>query len=323
MDPSTAQWTWPDDVPSASSASDHDGQSPNHNESQHTEPHQRRADFESQPQPQPRQRHYGPRSCRICLEECNPTWPSTGNTSTLVGMMGSGAKPVYMSADGLGRLISPCKCKGSQKYVHEGCLRAWRTADQTRQSANFFTCPTCKYQYKLSRLSWGTRLQSGTAQISLTAFVFVFSVFLLGFVADPIFNLWADPVGTIAETVVGSFDDFGRPPEPVHVPGDGTWYEHFVKGFLSLGIVGFLKYLIAMSPWQWWNMRASGIMGGGGRRGGGGRNRSEGISWALVMIGAMTFIYTVWKAVNSLSHTVLQRAGDSVLDVGNEDDDED
>lgn len=53
-------------------------------------------------------------------------------------------------------LISPCACKGSQKFVHRNCLQNWQetTMDSflTRPSrpsfANLHTCQICKTPYK-------------------------------------------------------------------------------------------------------------------------------------------------------------------------------
>ncbi|KAL2759410.1 hypothetical protein ACRALDRAFT_1060532, partial [Sodiomyces alcalophilus JCM 7366] len=268
-------------------------------------------------------RHYPVRQCRICLEEVEPKFPPTEDTGTLDGLMGAGSKPVYISDTDpeLGRLISPCKCSGTAKYVHEGCLQDWRTAGSAgADNPHFFTCPTCKYCYKVDRLSWGRRLQSRYVRMVVTFLIFGISIFLLGFVADPIFQLWQDPVGTLAGTVVGVLEDIEAIAEPVEAPAeDLTWWEHFVKGFLSLGIIGFVKHLFAMTPWQWWNARNSGLLGPTVRRGGG-RARAENISWALVVIGALTFIYSIWKGVNSVTKTLLEQAGDRVLDVGGDDD---
>ncbi|KAI8301572.1 E3 ubiquitin-protein ligase MARCH4 [Colletotrichum sp. SAR11_240] len=177
-------------------------------------------------------------------------------------------------------------------------------------------------RYKLERLSWANRLSSAYAQILLTILIFIFSVFLLGFIADPILNLWSDPMGTIADTVANVLDDI----EALHEPESeepGTWLEHFLKGFFSLGLLGFLKSLLAMTPWQWWNIRSSGLLGSTGRRGGTGRARVENINIGLVIIGAVTFMWGVWKAVRAFSASALQKASDRVFDVGGDDDDDD
>ena len=59
-----------------------------------------------------------------------------------------------------------------------------------------------------------------------------------------------------------------------------------------MGLLGFIKVFFAMGPWQWWNLRQVGIVGGRARRRGGtGRDRLEDISWSLVFIGFVTFLY--------------------------------
>ena len=109
----------------------------------------------------------------------------------------------------------------------------------------------------------------------LTIAIFLFASFVLGYVADPIINLYLDPYDTLAH---GS-QPLLPPDEPV------TWAEHFVKGLASLGLLGFAKFLLTLSPWGWYNMRTSGVIGGGGRNTG--RDRMAQISWLAVMVGLL------------------------------------
>lgn len=69
------------------------------------------------------------RTCRICFDQ---------------------VAPPYAADDELGRLISPCVCKGSSRFVHEGCLQQWRVS--AANHTNFYQCPTCNYQYQFRRL---------------------------------------------------------------------------------------------------------------------------------------------------------------------------
>ncbi|WYZ37315.1 hypothetical protein EsH8_II_000821 [Colletotrichum jinshuiense] len=311
MDSARPQWSWPSDLPKGQGHSQADG-------SETPQPSESANQNEEQPQPPPKQRYYGPRTCRICFEVVHPTFEEP---TVMSGFMNTRPRPIYKSEDAeSGRLISPCKCKGSQRYVHEGCLQAWRYADSTA-TRNFFACPTCGYQYKLERLSWANRLQSTFAQILLTISIFVISVFVLGFVADPILNVWYDPMGAIADTVANVLDDIEAIQEPVPEP-PGTWLEHFFKGFFSLGLLGALKSFFALTPWQWWQVRSSGILGTTGRRGGTGRARVENINMGLVLFGAATFMWGVWKGVRKFSASALQRASDRVFDVGGDDDED-
>eukprot|EP01034_Spumella_vulgaris_P021318 gene21318-27348_t len=45
------------------------------------------------------------------------------------------------------RLIKPCKCSGSQSFVHVDCLNTWRNTSTTA----YFACSVCKYQYQFQR----------------------------------------------------------------------------------------------------------------------------------------------------------------------------
>ena len=111
--------------------------------------------------------------------------------------------------------------------------------------------------------------------------IMLITVFLFGFIADPIINLYLDPLDTITSLPSGGkaaiqFED-----------EEGSWLEHFVKGLASLGMLGFVKVFFVLGPWQWLNIR-HGI--GGQRRRGGGRDRLEDISWTVVIIGIVTFL---------------------------------
>ncbi|KAK4155087.1 hypothetical protein C8A00DRAFT_13848 [Chaetomidium leptoderma] len=266
------------------------------------------------PTPTPKQRHYQPRTCRICLEVVNPT---TDIDDSLAGRVFSSKTRVrYVSEDPeLGRLLSPCKCKGSQKYVHQGCLQAWRNAAPL-SDRNYWRCPTCQFEYQLQRLRWSRWLSSKLLRGTLTVLIMVVTVFVLGFVADPIIGFWVDPFGSLAGTLMDlEFE------EPIVVDDEAAgWAIHFVKGFLSLGLLGFLKTMFVMSPWHWFNVR---VGGGGRRRRGTGRDRMEQVNWALVVIGVLTFLGATWKFVNHLMAKTLEKASDHVLDVQEDNPDED
>ena len=57
-----------------------------------------------------------------------------------------------------GRLISPCLCKGSMRFVHVECLTMWRTSSANKES--FFACDSCKYRYSFGRPAWASLLRS-------------------------------------------------------------------------------------------------------------------------------------------------------------------
>ncbi|KAE8445480.1 hypothetical protein EG329_013370 [Mollisiaceae sp. DMI_Dod_QoI] len=263
--------------------------------------------------PAPRQRHYASRTCRICLEEVQPSYePVAGGIPSILN---PAPKVKYVSSDpSSGRLIRPCKCRGSQKYVHEGCLQEWRHADPAYGRRNFWECPTCKFRYRLERMRWSRLITSTVTQIVITFAIMLTTVFVFGFIADPIISLYLDPYETITSIPSGGSHLLLEDEE-------ASWAEHFLKGLASLGLLGFVKVFFAMSPWHWWNLRQTGILGGR-RRGGTGRDRLEDISWTVVIIGVVTFLAAVWTWVRSWTRNALEKAGERVADVqGDEDED--
>ncbi|KAI0385347.1 hypothetical protein F5Y04DRAFT_183957 [Hypomontagnella monticulosa] len=274
-------------------------------------------DYPQRPEPQA---NPGPdtknhtRMCWICHDEVEPTYEEAG---FLDGIRQRRPRRRYVSEDG-DRLINPCRCKGSVKYVHEGCLKIWMN-----QNPDAWRCDRCHYEYRMARLTWAQRLRSPLVALGLTILILLITIFLLGFIADPILDLWLDPVGAIAETVAMTT---GRVPildEDDELLGEEFgWLGHFLKGFFSLGLLGFVKAFLLMSPWQWWNLRASGIMnGGGGRRGGTGRDRMENINLALIIVGILTFLYSVWKVTRKWTEQTLDRASQRILNVQRDDND--
>lgn len=277
---------------------------------------------EQQGQPgQQRQRHYRPRQCRICLESVPPTFDAADG-----GLFGSRPRVRYISEDPeLGRLMSPCRCKGSQRYVHEGCLQAWRQAAPL-SDRNFWHCPTCGFQYRMSRLRWASWLSNRLTRLVLTLIVLFTVVFLLGFVADPIINLYVDPWGWLFgfwSDVADDWDDLKVELEDEESFG---WYLHFVKGVLSLSLVGAVQAFTTMNPFTWWQLRVGGVVGGGGNqrgRRGGGRDRMENINLAIVLVGLFTVLAATWKLVSALSSRALEKVSEQVMDIQGDDDDAD
>lgn len=310
-----AEWSFPDDVPGSWQPEQHHETKLNTDKSSDTNSEPSREPpkpASSGSQPKPKRKHYGPRQCRICLESVQPTF-HYDTESALPAALQPGPRVTYESEDG-GRLLCPCKCRGSQKYVHEDCLSAWRRQDPT-QRRNYWECPTCRYKYRLQRLTWSSWISSTASQIALTLLIFIVSIFALGFVADPIINMYLDPVSTIA-TAGGPTGSFIFEDEPA------TWWEHMAKGVASLGLLGFAKFLLTLSPFQWFNIRTGGL--GRTHVGGSGRDRLQQLSWITIMIGLGTFLYAVWKGVRAWSRKTLEQAGERVMDVpGAQEDDDD
>lgn len=289
------RWAWPDDVRPSEEPAPSDVNSSSSSSTRwksdempggfvdEREPKEEPA--EQEPHRYHTNRHYRPRQCRICLETVLPTFePASMHIPT---MLQAEPRVTYTSSDPeLGKLIRPCKCKGSSRYVHEGCLQSWRHADPAYGRRNYFQCPTCGFQYRLQRIAVSRWISSALAQVLLTGLILLIAIFLLGFVADPIINLYVDPYDTIAyadywhTNVVDEVSD---------APGASGWITHLTKGLASLGVLSFVKVLLAMSPWNWWNLRNSSLAVGGGRNRG--RDRVASISWVVIFVGVCTALW--------------------------------
>lgn len=297
------EWHWPQDNQSPAARQASRGRSPMpgvFHEDPASGPHMDQPPKPgSKTTPKPR-KHWPSRTCRICFETVDPTFHPP--LDSVPEMFQSSPSVTYESPDPeAGRLLRPCRCKGSSRYVHEGCLQAWRHADPDYGKRNYWQCPTCGFRYRLERMQWGRWISSTAPQIMLTCFIFFVALFAMGFVADPIINLYVDPYSVISSAsfsnVGGRLETMGKLPN--HSPKHGilidddvaSWTEHFLKGLASLGLLGFVKVLFALSPWQWWNIRTSGIMNGGVRSGNTGRDRLASISWVVVIIGITTFLW--------------------------------
>jgi RING-variant domain len=129
-------------------------------ESTHAEPDGAKGGVPPTPPNRPKQ--YGPRTCRICLETVLPTFEPA--SSGLPNVFQPQPSVSYISEDpDSGRLIRPCKCKGSSRYVHERCLQTWRHADPNYGRRNYWDCPTCGFRYRLERV-WIGRWVSSTGR---------------------------------------------------------------------------------------------------------------------------------------------------------------
>lgn len=108
------------------------------------------------------------------------------------------------------------------------------------------------------------------------------TVFLLGFIADPIINLYVDPMDPIIRS-----DYWDTRPVASILPDneEASWTEHFIKGLASLGFLSFIKAVFALSSWHGLTLRGTGMFGGGRNSG---RNR---VAWLVIVIGVGSFLW--------------------------------
>ncbi len=96
-----------------------------------------------------------------------------------------------------------------------------------------------------------------------------------------------------------------------------------MKGLVSIGVVGFLKAVLLANPFQYWNLRYSGLLGGGARTGNTGRDRAANISWIAIAIGVGSALYFFYQQVAKFSHKTLSKFANDVIEVQMDDDDDD
>ncbi|KAF4631774.1 hypothetical protein G7Y89_g6355 [Cudoniella acicularis] len=257
------------------------------------------------------QRHYEPRQCRICLEEVMPSYEPA--TEGITAYINPKPKVEYISADpSYGRLLRPCKCRGSQAYVHEKCLQDWRFADPL-QRRNYHHCPTCGFSYRLERLRWSRIISSTLVQILLTLVVIIMIVFILGFVADPIISLYFEPRKILA-TIVEAGELGSLEFADVDFDEYNGWTEHFLKGLTSIGVLGFAKVMWTINPFSY--IRTA-LWGGRNRR-----DRDDNTAIFIIIIGVIAFMFAVWSWVRHWSRRALETASERVIDVQGDDDED-
>ena len=257
---------------------------------------------------------YPTRQCRLCREEVVPT--VTMSNASLPSAFRS-VNVEYKSEDE-GRLIKPCKCKGTQRYIHELCLMELRAKSPVKNA--YLKCDLCGYQYNTRRLLIHDLLLSRVMRALFTILLVIVLMFMLGFVADPIINLYVDPYETLAT------QRFWKPVDVTDMAdaaSESWWAQHFLKGFVSIGVMGFIKSVLLANPWHFWNLRHTGILGGTARTTTTGRERAINISWIAVVIGVGSALYFFYQQIAKFSHSTLSKMATTVIEVQMDDDDED
>ncbi|TKY90489.1 hypothetical protein EX895_000487 [Sporisorium graminicola] len=111
--------------------------------------------------------------CRICLE--------------------SAASDGY-GGESLGRLLSPCRCKGTMKYVHATCLDQWRAASARSLSA--VACDQCGAPYRFRKSKFVGLATSPTLLFIVSLFLFLLLIWTTGVVATFFMDIYDQPAAT-------------------------------------------------------------------------------------------------------------------------------
>lgn len=94
---------------------------------------------------------------------------------------------------------------------------------------SLWKCHQCGYQFNFNRLAVQKFLGSNAASGILTVLLMVFVMFLLGFVADPIINFYAEPY----DAFLGREDVWQEVDLNESKGRLSGWAQHFMKGLVS------------------------------------------------------------------------------------------
>ncbi|GAC95655.1 hypothetical protein PHSY_003231 [Pseudozyma hubeiensis SY62] len=108
--------------------------------------------------------------CRICLES---------------------ASSDVSGGESLGRLLSPCRCKGTMKYVHATCLDQWRAASARSSSA--VACDQCGAPYRFRKSKFVGLATSPTLLFVVSLCLFLLLIWTVGVTATFFMDIYDRP----------------------------------------------------------------------------------------------------------------------------------
>ncbi|PCH33731.1 hypothetical protein WOLCODRAFT_94067 [Wolfiporia cocos MD-104 SS10] len=254
----------------------------------------------------------GEKQCRICLDGEDPE---------------------------LGRLIRPCRCKGSISHVHVKCLQRWRNTSASRSA--FYSCPQCGYKYHFARTRVVGIATNPLVVAAMSTVLFTVLVICCSFITTSLlsedstsettffYGFYYSPVEVIQNLVRATVRIFVddrlldetilqrdssrrfRPGVQISTKPPGL-LTRFVRRFLlGLPVVGagsIAHMLLSVPlPFHWLRLRAY--------RGRESRDVVALIIVAVVLMGALRALYKVFKLTEKLTQRILLRAEDAILEV--------
>ncbi|KAI3631044.1 hypothetical protein MIR68_010534 [Amoeboaphelidium protococcarum] len=199
----------------------------------------------------------------------------------------------------LGRFLSPCKCKGSMKYVHLECLQQWRA---TSPNAYYYKCPQCQYNYRLSRINAFKLLTHELTFTIITLIIFFIIVILAGFVSKWFMSLLLSAFidADVQTTILKEDGDRVQEKQTLAIRlGDdsadqlmldtNSWTYHLISGTTLIGLLSFAGIGIIGN----FNFRL------GGNNFGGNVDRSASliILIVVVLIGVLRSFWFIYRNV--------------------------
>jgi hypothetical protein len=186
------------------------------------------------------------------------------------------------------RLFSPCLCNGTQQYIHEECLEAWR--EKTANTSYYFECPVCSYQYRLSRISCYHLIVHWTLVVVATLLSATLTVVVDAYA-------WKLVIRVAGGTPYG-MDDATPPLQ--------------LSGELILLAMFTLGWMVVL--WELAHAERGQVNGGGGGFG----SFAHGAELFVVLVAIVGFLYglhVMFWAFHQLSRRLLRAAGDRVLEI--------
>ncbi|KAI9314224.1 hypothetical protein BX666DRAFT_1971569 [Dichotomocladium elegans] len=82
---------------------------------------------------------------------------------------------ICLEKDDKSKLIAPCRCKGSIKYVHSHCLAAWRTSLALNNGRHdLYRCTLCREKFRIRhRRRWASLFSQKVTRVVATAILFL------------------------------------------------------------------------------------------------------------------------------------------------------
>eukprot|EP00451_Oxyrrhis_marina_P005194 CAMPEP_0204276130 /NCGR_PEP_ID=MMETSP0468-20130131/27368_1 /ASSEMBLY_ACC=CAM_ASM_000383 /TAXON_ID=2969 /ORGANISM="Oxyrrhis marina" /LENGTH=418 /DNA_ID=CAMNT_0051252643 /DNA_START=23 /DNA_END=1279 /DNA_ORIENTATION=+ len=194
-----------------------------------------------------------------------------------------------------GRLISPCMCNGSMRYVHLVCLEEWRQA--SANSRSYFECETCKYRYQFSRTKWADMVTQWWVLHLLTLLGIILLIGLAGY------------IGKLFAICPLQYSDGVDDLDAVPPTWAWSWFlspfniDHFVSGSVFVGMSACGSLMLQVRPAWFWPSAGSG------------GKTSTLILAVLVIIGLIRAAMYVHEVVKNQSVRVLWAAEIMILEV--------
>ncbi|GAB5355186.1 hypothetical protein AAMO2058_000184400 [Amorphochlora amoebiformis] len=211
-----------------------------------------------------------------------------------------------------GRLISPCLCRGSIRFVHLQCLQQWRHASPSSRA--FYECDMCKYRYSFKRAFYAQICRSAVVLHIISLQMLIGMVVIISLVLRAVDVNIASGAMTRAlkpdiEAMKKEFEENGQFVlkedfyDSLESFFESTWLfglgtPHLLLGVVAVGVVGWLCSFWLYAPLIW------------------GPDRNRNVLPFLVIIGVFKVLTMTYGFVKRLSGFYLQAAENLILEVG-------